>query len=355
MLKEAQRLSQRLDGSFPFADFIGRLLPDISDKRIAKFLIRWGAHITGETVGSFKQSAKREAPSVELDGSPRPHLIVQLAPNLSPLNKNKYRVSFHLYSEKSDGRSLADPEKELEDLLISDIEAELDEFLRRLDDDALPKAVEIMVPGDYLTAIKPPPHLWRLKAGRRKGRERLLGKKYPVYLRLNRYERLTEDRTELDEIPTDQRLSWKTKWLEFRNAKSPADCIQWEYDPAACSWESLDKSLCNSKGWPCLVLTFEPKIPPDDAWLDDVLLESGVPVALWGDVGEADIKTLLKPLIDGGSLRNLPARLREKRDATDQENYPYLLTLLWDNPERDIHKRGQDTEERHHYDMNVLS
>ena len=367
MLREAAKLDQRRMVS----DFFRLLLAcipeqprrlfgilkgksfDASRRHVEALLTLWASQGTGERVSSFKR-AKKETPPSNVNASDRPHLIVQLAPNLAPVHENAYRVSFHLHSEKSDGRPLADPEKELEDLSSEDIEFELDEFLRRLDDDSLPRAVEVMVPGDYLTTVKPPPHLWRLKAGRRKGRESLLGEKYAVYLRLNRHERLDEEGAALEETPADQRRSWKAKWRDFTDSKSPEECIEWECDSTACGWASLRPKLCHSKGRPCLILAFEPEIPPDDAWLNDVLLESGVPVALWGDAGEADIRPLLKPLIDGGSLRGLPAHLWEQRESSNETELPYRLTLLWDNPDRDIHGRRSAPETPTYFDDSAI-
>ena len=66
LLREAESLFQRPDGTFPFADFI-RLLPEISDKRVFNSLVCWAAHITGEPEKSFRQPAKSARPPVRRD------------------------------------------------------------------------------------------------------------------------------------------------------------------------------------------------------------------------------------------------------------------------------------------------
>jgi hypothetical protein len=102
-------------------------------------------------------------------------------------------------------------------------------------------------------------------------------------------------------------------------------------------------------------LAFEPDIQPDDPWLADILLETGIPVALWGDGEKGDIESLLEPLLNGGSLRDLPAHIWNQRRGnpnTDPENaaLPHLLTLLWDNPDRDIHGRRTAPETPTYFD-----
>ena len=194
-----------------------------------------------------------------------------------------------------------------------------------------------MAPVDNITALKPPPHLWPLKAGRRRGTP--LGKQYPVYLRLDR-----------NGIPLDPRDEWKRKWSRFQETPSPSESTHWECDPSACSWETLEPKLNRTNGRPCLMLAFE---PPDDAdWFLDLLHDLSIPVALWGNGDRADIEAL----IDGGSLRDLPALIRDQRKDTSAENHdlPHRLSLLWDNPERDISDQRAEDGKANYFDDSAI-
>lgn len=346
LLRETANLSLDKSGRHPFAGFVHRLLPGIADRTTRMELARWAVQVTGEPASFFKAGAK--AAAADKRSPERPHLTLRMIPD--PTDPERYAVKFHLH--RADECREIDPPAdagETEKRSSTQAAALLDRFLlQTFDEDALPKAIEIMIPADRIAALKPPPHHWPLNSGRR--RETWLGRKYPVYLRLDRHENRGEA------LAPDLRRDWKTKWRAFEKAPSPAACIHWEEDPGACSYESLESALCTRNGRPCLMLAFEPKPSPDDPWLEDVLLDAGVPVALWGDGAKADMEKLLKPLFDGGSLRGLPAHLGERRKgAPDKNALPQCLTLLWDNPERDIHGRKTEPTARPRYPMDALA
>ncbi len=327
LLREAESLFQRPDGTFPFADFIRRLLPGISDKEISKSLACWAAHLTGEPEKSFRKPAKSAKLSAPEKASP-PHLILRLFPNPS----DRYKVVFYLHQE---GACRGFDDAELPPEAIGE---SLDSFLhQRIDRDAPPRAVEVMAPVDNIMALKPPPHLWPLKAGRRRGTP--LGKQYPVYLRLDR-----------NEIPLDLRDEWNRKWSRFQETPSPSESTHWECDPSACSWETLEPKLDRTNGRPCLMLGFEPAADAD--WFLDVLHDLSIPVALWGNGDRADIEAL----IDGGSLRDLPALIRDQRKDTSAENQdlPHRLSLLWDNPEREILDQRSEDRKTNYFDDSTI-
>jgi hypothetical protein len=345
MLKETESLPQGPDGRFPFADFICRLLPSISQRQIGPILLTWASHVSGESVASLRRKAESGAPPSDKDAA-RPHLVVRLVPH--PIDQDRYKAVFYLHRE-TECRSF--PTERGEDdpgVSIEEVGNKLDAFLNDFDDEGLPRAVEVMAPCDRLSALKPAPHLWKLQEGRRR-KGAPLGRKYPVYLRLDRHENGGE------KIAPDLRRDWKTKWREFSDATTPADVIHWECDPSACDYDVLEPRLCRPGTRPCLILAFEPDIQPDDPWLADILLETGIPVALWGDGEKGDIESLLEPLLNGGSLRDLPAHIWNQRRGnpnTDPENaaLPHLLTLLWDNPDRDIHGRRTAPETPTYFD-----
>ena len=332
LLREAESQFQRPDDTFPFADFIRRLFPEISDKEISKSLACWAAHLTGEPEKSFRQPARSAKPSPP-EKPARPHLILRLFPNPT----DRYKVFFYLHGEGECPSFSPDAGDDAE-LPLEAIGESLDRFLyHKIDRDALPRAVEVMAPVDNITALKPPPHLWTLKAGRQE--KTSLGEQYSVYLRLDR-----------NGIPPDLRDEWKRKWSRFQETPSPSESTHWECDPSACSWNTLKPKLKKTNAMPCLMLAFEPS---DDAdWLGKLLHDLSIPVALWGNGDRADIEAL----IDGGSLRELPALIRDQRKDTSAENQdlPHRLSLLWDNPEREILDQRPDDRKANYFDDSTI-
>ncbi len=350
MLREAESLPPGPDGVFPFARFIRFLLSELSkpSKGLVAFvrtlLVRWAVHVTGEPAASFRGLPKTE-PVSQLQGASNSHLTVQLVQN--PLAPERFKAVFPRKGEEGsrDYQPTLSRKYPNEFLPQDLIGRELDSFLCRLDEDH-PEDIEIIVSAESITALKPPPHLWPLEEGRQ--REALLGQEYTVYFRLNRYTNVAQKLRE----------KWKKNWRKLAEADSFEELVNCEADPNTCSYSSLKRKMDGIKGSPCLMLTFDPEMTPADRWFPDILLDCGIPVALWGNCDEADIRKLL----DGGSHRRLPEKILEHRQGTDEKlDLPHLVTLLWDNPEREIRPvefddkqiPAPDMESKYHYDMDL--
>lgn len=255
-------------------------------------------------------------------------------------------ANFHATVHVSRGHRVSDSKAAFggnQNQIAEALELWITSFFR--DDDDQPECVEVFVPLKRLFDIAP--HRWPtcLDPGLLSSR---LGRDFPTVVRL--------DRKKAPLVRPAFRAEWKRKWRRFQElASDNTGCRErwrklrelaandetfnncgepWVREKDADDLVSLRDAFKTSNAAPVMLAPFQPKSNKDRPDLAQVLLESGVPVAIWGDVGRGDMENLLEKV----RLETLPADLKEVRlEAKASANDPDArVTLLWDDPQREL-------------------
>ncbi len=197
------------------------------------------------------------------------------------------------------------------------ISSHIDSLLCTLGPDERPYGIDVFLNREWLTVVRP--EGWELK--QKRTFKTTLGKAYPVVVRLKRSG---------EQIHPEFLSSWKKRWDYLREQKTLKKDICY-----SCTLSDLENpgalydKLIGDDGKCFLSLACNPPKPSfDKAGLSDVILETGIPAAMWGDVDEQEIKKLS----DNCEIDNLP---EQHHNFRKKENSPAnKITLMWDNPDR---------------------
>lgn len=279
---------------------------------------------------ALQMAAKQNLPAVA-------HLLVELIPddnNRNVTKQKKYKVEITLWPDASN-QPILWYTSEQQTLTLEEIETQLDALLADAQKvSQIPRdatlAFEFFMPFDLLCySIEQ----WKRQKARPIGAT--YGMRYWVAVRLR--DRLTiEDPAERREILR----MWRVKWRHFQQCAQQADFspMHWLSDQDEKDPFQLSLRLQDEEETVCLSLASMP--PVDD--LFNVLIDGGIPVALWLRQSVAlppdtTLQTTITPLFTGSTLAELPRLVqswRRKVAATDKNHPVNYLTLLWDDPKR---------------------
>lgn len=259
------------------------------------------------------------------------HLLVKLKP--SPFTrdmKGHELFTVEIYTWKSSNDN--DCKLRKENCLLADIRKELDAFISELNDDEVIKTIEFILPCELITLDV---DQWIMEEGR--SFKIKFGKKYRVLARLDR--RFAIHRPK-QKVPSQLRQDWKKLWKLFNNYAHESS-VFWVYDHQTYDPENLCEDFTCSEDVSCLFMTFMPPENHDGKGLGDIILDTGIPVALCyrknsHNIGNPDIiENKMKIIASEKGLSDLPTLIRnERRKAKQEEDIGNHLTLIWDDPNK---------------------
>ena len=315
---------------------------DQNRKKYADWLSKVQARLGHKEVIKKKRinpRAKRQAP----------HVLLHLQSKSTQGGPN-----FHATVHISRGHRVSEPKTAFggdQKRIVEALERWITSFFT--DDDDQPECVEVFLPCKQLFEIEP--HRWKTCQDP-DSLSSILGRDFPTVVRLDR-------RRKAPVVRPPYRKEWKRKWRRFQELASATTSCQetwrrlreigaddktlngcgdpWVREKDADDLISLRDAFRTRDAAPVMLAPFQPKSLKNRPDLAQVVLESGIPVALWGDASQGDMEKLLEKI----RLKNFPADLKEvrlKANAPEDKPVPResnpdaCVTLLWDDPQREL-------------------
>lgn len=314
-------LSEVLDieGRHPAMEFYHRVKAAIPDEQARRTLREWIESIAGRPVSAEGQGKDFSGTPVRLmlELMAHPDIPEKFHPGIYPCQGLERENQFS--EERESGYSLAE---------VADI---LDRHLLRLRENP-PEIIELTAPAEHIARLDPLPPEWWLKCNRK--RPVRLGKRYVVLLRVNRCH-VVDEQGRLQDAPVDCARLWNEKWALFRRRASDAPGTCFYAKKEEDSLDDLYDRFESNDTEPALIVGQAPETDDEPPWLGDLLRETGIPVALWGDAPPTAFTDLLAGNSAGGSvnLGKLPGRLHEARRNSVSSADALRISLLWDGPD----------------------
>lgn len=266
-----------------------------------------------------------------------PHILLNLQPK-SIQGAPQFHAAVHIWR----GKRASDPEAEFEGVeqqVAEGLDRWIAGFFRENDQ---PVCIEVFVPFHRIFEINP--HLWPTCPYPEMG-PFWLGCDYPIVVRLDRRERPASTLgTVHPQVRPLYRHEWKQKWIRFQELASDTDglsqCDPWINENETENPAALVKKCKRNNSAPIMLVPFKPKSIPNRPNLALVMLLTGIPVALWGDVGREEMEGIAEKIC----LKTLPGSLKELRLEASEKHPGTRVSLLWDDPQRELPAVRYDPE-----------
>jgi len=299
--------------------FLRALTQVIEDEKYRKEYYAWLVKIEERLGNAVTDTPNQTECGI---GHQAPYILLDLQPKSTPDRQN-YRATIYIWQ----GKPVSAPEEVFEGI-ETELAKQLDQWIADFfQEEAQPECIEVFLPRSRIFEIKP--HLWpscldpNLISSR-------LGCDYPTVVRIDRVNR--------DAAPVRKKFrdDWVNKWGQFQSLASKISkmdgCSLWVEEEEVQNLGSLLNRCRASDAAPMMIAAFQPKLKTNQPGLAHVFLQSGIPVALWGDVDQEDMMKLLSMVC----LKTLPVSLKELRLKVSENNFDAPVTLLWDDPQREL-------------------
>jgi hypothetical protein len=321
----------------PILEFIQRTAA-VTDKKTAQNLKGLSEQIASER--EISPDAKQTQPEAPRKADPfAPYLLVIIRPD--PGNENKedreklYTVQMFFWRNAKENISWYDhnnppvPLDNIPELLNDNLAKDRNGVPRKPSE--VPETIELFLPVELISCDA---DQWPLKKRRFKSK---IGKQYHVVIRsFERLEELCSEELPSESNPTNPIVykEWAERWEQFQRLND-SDAVFWICEPD--EYEEAE-SLCDElecEEHTCIMMAFQ----PSDEFLD-VILETGIPVALWfRNEGQTtltpkEIRDKIESLISGKDLCRLPGLIKEIRKKAKKNVIGDHLTLFWEDYDR---------------------
>jgi len=341
----------------PLIEFIERLvLVEDIEASVAEELQRWvdasAGLVTPPTLASEIERLRQELRAERMKSAGSDALSwLQIYLEEDPYNRTLgrkqplFKVELVLWSPQTDGPLVLQSEQVRQDTGQAKLLWTLDElpllldqaFTRReivsLIPDMRRLIIEVVAPSKFL--------LFGFERWKRKNTSNTYGVDHPLVVRLR-------DRLDIHD-PADQKRAddfWRAKWKAFCKSVSSQRCEELEW----LAQDDLDVIDLQDKSDLACVGLSSPLLP-ENCEVFDVLRDAGIPIAIWlrgndlGPAPPAEAPQLISALIKGMPLSDLRQAIqkvrRSKEVRKDEKHIGNALTLLWDDPDHQPPKYGE--------------